>query len=40
MVERLPIGIVGEVFPVVVRTIGVGMVPNGDPGAIGAVGVA
>jgi hypothetical protein len=42
MVEALPSGVVGEMFPVVVGTIGVGMVPNGDAGviAIGDVVVA
>jgi hypothetical protein len=29
VVEALPSGVVGEMFPVVVMTIGVGMVPNG-----------
>ena len=29
VVEGLPSGVVGEMFPVVVTTIGVGMVPNG-----------
>jgi len=29
VVDELPSGVVGEVFPVVVPTIGVGMVPNG-----------
>jgi hypothetical protein len=37
VVEALPSGVVGEMFPVVVGTIGVGMVPNGDAGVI-AVG--
>jgi hypothetical protein len=37
VVEALPSGVVGEVFPVVVMTIGVGMVPNGAAGIITAV---
>jgi hypothetical protein len=37
MVERLPSGSVGEMFPVVVVTIGVGMVPNGVDDVIVAV---
>jgi hypothetical protein len=37
MVEGLPSGDIGEMFPVVVRTIGVGMVPSGDADVI-AVG--
>jgi hypothetical protein len=37
VVEVLPSGVVGEIFPVVVGTIGVGMVPNGAAGVI-AVG--
>jgi hypothetical protein len=37
VVEALPGGVVGEMFPVVVGTIGVGMVPNGDADVI-AVG--
>jgi len=36
VVEGLPSGDVGETFPVVVRTIGVGMVPSVDPGVIAA----
>ena len=34
MVEGLPSGVVGVTFPVVVMTIGVGMVPNDAAGAI------
>jgi hypothetical protein len=34
MVEELPSGAVGEMFPVVVVTIGVGMVPNAAAGVI------
>jgi hypothetical protein len=34
VVGGLPSGVVGEMFPVVVGTIGVGIVPNGDPGVI------
>ena len=37
VVEALPSGVVGEVFPIVVMTIGVGMVPNGAAGVITAV---
>ena len=37
VVEALPSGVVGETFPVVVRTIGVGMVPNADPGVVGDI---
>jgi hypothetical protein len=37
VVEELPSGVVGETFPVVVTTIGVGMVPNDGAGVI-AVG--
>ncbi len=37
VVEGLPSGVVGEMFPVAVMTIGVGMVPNGDAGVIGAI---
>lgn len=37
VVEELPSGAVGEMFPIVVMTIGVGMVPNAAAGAI-AVG--
>jgi hypothetical protein len=37
VLEGLPSGVVGETFPVVVMTIGVGMVPNGAAGVI-AVG--
>jgi hypothetical protein len=40
VVEGLPSGVVGEMFPVEVRTIGVGMVPNADPGVIGDIVVA
>jgi hypothetical protein len=32
VVEELPSGAVGEMVPVVLATIGVGMVPNADPG--------
>jgi hypothetical protein len=38
VVEALPSGVVGEVFPVEVITIGVGMVPNGAAGVITVVG--
>ena len=38
--EGLPSGVAGEMFPVVLATIGVGMVPNGDPGVIGDIVVA
>jgi hypothetical protein len=34
VVEGLPIGSVGETFPAVVMTIGVGMIPNGVAGVI------
>lgn len=34
VIEGLPSGVVGEMFPVVVMTIGVGMVPNGAAGVI------
>jgi hypothetical protein len=34
MVEGLPSGVVGVTFPVVVMTVGVGMVPNGAAGII------
>ena len=37
VVEGLPSRVVGEMFPVVVGTIGVGIVPNGDPGVIGDI---
>jgi hypothetical protein len=37
VVEELPSGAVGEMFPIVVTTIGVGIVPNATAGAI-AVG--
>jgi hypothetical protein len=37
VVEELPSGVIGETFPVVLETIGVGMVPNGDPGIIGDI---
>jgi hypothetical protein len=42
VVEALPSGVVGEMFPVVVGTIGVGMVPNGaaDVIAVGDIFVA
>jgi hypothetical protein len=40
VVEELPSGAVGETFPVVVTTIGVGMVPNDGPGVIAAGNVA
>ena len=33
----LPSGVVGAMFPVVVGTIGVGIVPSGDPGVIGDI---
>jgi hypothetical protein len=36
VVEGLPSGSVGEMFPVVVRPIGVGMLPSAEPGAIAA----
>ena len=39
VVVRLPSGVVGEMFPVEVMTIGVGMVPNGAAGVITAVEV-
>jgi hypothetical protein len=39
VVEELPIGVIGAVFPVVVTTIGVGIVPNGEAVAIAAAGV-
>jgi hypothetical protein len=39
VVEKLPIGVIGAVFPVVVTTIGVGIVPNGRAVAIAAAGV-
>jgi hypothetical protein len=38
MVEELPSGTIGAMFPVVVMTIGVGIVPNGEAGAIAAGG--
>ena len=38
VVEELPTGVIGAVFPVVVMTIGVGIVPNAEPGAIAAAG--
>jgi hypothetical protein len=34
VVEELPSGAAGEMVPVVVATIGVGMVPNAAPGVI------
>jgi hypothetical protein len=37
VVVRLPSGVVGEMFPVEVMTIGVGMVPNGAAGVVIAV---
>jgi hypothetical protein len=37
VVEELPSGAVGEMFPIAVMTIGVGMLPNAPAGAI-AVG--
>jgi hypothetical protein len=37
VVERPPSGVVGEMFPVEVTTIGVGMVPNAAAGVITAV---
>jgi hypothetical protein len=37
VVEALPSGVVGEMFPVVLPTIGVGMVPSADDG-VSAVG--
>ncbi len=39
VVEELPIGVIGAVFPVVVMTTGVGIVPNGDAVVIAAAGV-
>ena len=39
VLEELPIGASGAMFPVVVMAIGDGMVPNGEPGAIAAAGV-
>jgi hypothetical protein len=36
VVEELPSGAVGEMFPIVVRTIGVAMVPRAAAGAIAA----
>jgi hypothetical protein len=39
VVEELPIGVIGAVFPVVVMTICVGMVPNGEADVIAAAGV-
>jgi hypothetical protein len=38
-VEELPSGVIGAVFPVVVATVGVGIVPNGEIVAIAAVSV-
>ena len=39
VVEELPSGAVGEMFPVVVRTIGVGMVPRAAAGSIAAADI-
>jgi hypothetical protein len=39
VVEEMPIGVIGAVFPVVVVTMGVGMVPNGEAVGIVAAGV-
>jgi hypothetical protein len=39
MVDELPSGVVGEVFPVLVPTIGVGMVPNGAAALVAVDGV-
>jgi hypothetical protein len=39
VLEELPIGASGAMFPVVVMAIGDGIVPNGEPGAIAAAGV-
>ena len=39
VVGELPIGVIGAVFPVVVMTTGVGIVPNGDAVVIAAAGV-
>jgi hypothetical protein len=39
VLEGLPIGVIGAMFPVVVMTIGVGIVPNGEAVAIAAAGV-
>jgi hypothetical protein len=39
VVEELPIGVIGAVFPVVVVTMGIGIVPNGAVVAISAAGV-
>ena len=39
IVEELPSGAVGEMFPVVVRIIGVGMVPRAAVGAIAAADI-
>jgi hypothetical protein len=36
VLEELPSGAVGEMFPIVVRTIAVGMVPRATAGAIAA----
>ena len=38
VVEELPIGVIGAMFPVVVMTIGVAIVPNGEADVIAAVG--
>jgi hypothetical protein len=40
MVDGLPSGVIGEMLPVVVGTIGAGMVPNGEPGIIDDIVVA
>jgi len=37
--EELPIGVIGAMFPVVVMTIGVGIVPNGEADVIAVAGV-
>jgi hypothetical protein len=39
VVEELPSGIIGAVFPVAVTTMGVEIVPNGEPVAIETAGV-
>jgi len=39
VVEELPIGVIGAMFPVVVMTIGVGIVPNGEADVIAVAGV-
>jgi hypothetical protein len=38
VVEELPTGVIGAVFPVVVMTLGVGIVPNGEADVIAAAG--